>query len=155
MSHPHLLPSPSLLRRLAAMFYDVWLILAIWFVAIALLMLIKFIVFGAPEGNERMLGGTWRLPTFLLMLLTTLYFFAYFWIKNQQTLAMQTWRIQIVDETTGKAISWKQAYIRFFAACLSFALLGMGYWWVILDKEGKSWHDYLSGTRLILLPKRQ
>jgi len=146
---------PSLLRLLVTMLYDFFLVVAVWFIVIALLMLIKFIIVGAPEQHERMLGGAWRMPTFFVMLLSALYFFGYFWVKNQQTLAMQTWRIQVVDEQTGGAINWQQATLRFFAACISLACFGLGYWWMLVDKEGKSWHDHLSGTRLVLLPKRQ
>ncbi len=33
--------------------------------------------------------------------------------------------------------------------------LGLGYLWCLVDRRGRYWHDYLSGTELILLPKRE
>lgn len=153
MPDSHASTSPSLLRRLSAMFYDSWLVLALWILGGAILVAVRVVISGAPGEGEHALGGVWRLPTFIAMLLIVLHFFVYFWVKNRQTLAMQTWRIQVVDKTTGENITWRQAYIRFAAAILSAALFGLGYLWVLVDKNHESWHDKLSKTRLVLLPK--
>ena len=29
------------------------------------------------------------------------------------------------------------------------AALGAGYWWMLVDAQGRSWHDRLSGTRVM------
>ncbi len=147
--------SPSLLRRLSAMFYDSWLVLGLFFLAGALLIAIRVAISGQPEVGEHALGGAWRLPTFAVMVAVCCHFFVYFWVKNRQTLAMQAWRIQVVDDLTGNNISAQQGYIRFFAAFVSAAVFGLGYLWILIDKEKKSWHDHASGTRLVLLPKRK
>ena len=39
------------------------------------------------------------------------------------------------------------------AAWLSLLALGLGYLWVWIDPQGLSWHDRLSGTRLVVLEK--
>lgn len=147
------LPAPSLLRRLSAMFYDSWLVLALLIMGNALLVGLQVVIEGSPADGQRALSGLWRIPTFVLMLLITCHFFVYFWVKNRQTLAMQTWRIQVIDSNSGNNISWRQAYLRFLAACLSATCLGLGYLWVLVDKDKKSWHDRLSGSHLVLLPK--
>lgn len=155
MKNQALTNTPSLLRRLAAMFYDTWLVLGILFVTGAALIAIRVITQGAPLEGEHALSGAWKFPTFIIMLLVTAYFFAYFWVNNKQTLAMQAWRIQVVDDVTGNSISWKQAIIRLLAAFASAACFGLGYLWILVDKDKKSWHDHASGTRLILLAKRK
>jgi uncharacterized RDD family membrane protein YckC len=66
---------------------------------------------------------------------------------------MQTWRIKL-ESGTGSTVSYQQCAIRFVGAILSASLLGAGYWWVLFDKQGKSWHDHLSNSRLVVLPKR-
>ena len=33
--------------------------------------------------------------------------------------------------------------------------LGLGYLWCLVDRRNRYWHDYLSGTELILLPKQE
>lgn len=155
MKNQALLPSPSLFRRLCAMFYDSWLVLGLFFLAGAVLIGLRLILHGQPAEGEHALGGVWQLPTFIAMLLVCAHFFAFFWVRNRQTLAMQAWRIEVVDDYSGKNISWKQAYIRILGAFVSMACFGLGYLWVFIDKDKKSWHDHASGTRLVLLPKRK
>ena len=150
------LPAPSLLRRLAAMFYDTWLVLATLCCTVFLLILLR----GSIEGSESMpqgkiaLSGYWRYPTFAILFFMTGLFFAYFWKANGQTLGMQTWRIKVVN-LDNSDVNFSHACIRFLAACLSFATLGLGYLWVLANKEKMSLHDKLSGTKLLLLPKKE
>jgi uncharacterized RDD family membrane protein YckC len=51
-------------------------------------------------------------------------------------------------------VRWQQASWRFLAAALSLGCLGLGFLWIMHDRERRAWHDRLSGTRLLLLPKR-
>ena len=44
--------------------------------------------------------------------------------------------------------------IRFFAAIVSFACLGLGYFWIFIDSEKRSWSDLLSQTRILHVPPR-
>ena len=153
MSEPQL-ASPSLLRRFAAMFYDSWLVFALLLACVGLMMLIKGLATGSftvPQG-ERFISGLWRIPTFILMVFALSHFFVYFWIKNGQTLGMQTWRIRI-DNTHHQRISLKQAYIRLGMATLALACGGLGYLWMYIDKDRLTWQDRVSGSRLVLLPK--
>lgn len=146
---------PSLLRRLSAIFYDSWLILGLYFLTGVLLIAVRVLLQGPPTEGEHALGGGWQLPTFICMVLVTLFFFAFFWVKNKQTLAMQAWRIELRDEATGGNITWQQALIRFSAAFVSAACFGLGYLWMLIDKEDKTWHDHASGSYLVLLPKQK
>lgn len=140
--------SPSLLRRLAAMLYDTLLVVALIFVVNAL----------ALGAVTTFTGGTRQvLSPHLVQALTALSvvgFFTLFWIKSGQTLGMQAWRIKLVDfqggpPTPGKAVT------RCLAACLSAACLGLGYLWCVIDRDKRYWHDYISRTELILLPRAE
>lgn len=150
------LPTPSLLRRLAAMFYDSWLIIALLVAVVAIMVGLRVVV----EGSENIavgqpaISGVWKLPTFLLMLLSSCHFFAYFWVKNKQTLGMQTWRMQILTDDQ-QSLSYKQAYLRCGYALLSLSFFGLGYWWALVDKDKKTWHDRLSKSHIVLLPKQK
>jgi len=31
---------------------------------------------------------------------------------------------------------------------------GLGWWWMLVDRERLAWHDRLSGTRIVLVPPR-
>ena len=73
-----------------------------------------------------------------------------------QTLGMQAWRIRLrsIDEAQ-TTISLRQALLRCAGALVSLLPLGAGYWWCLVDRHGRYWHDYLSGTELELLPKEK
>ena len=136
--------APGFLRRLAAIFYD-WLLL-VGVMIVASLPLI-WILGGAP--------ANWATQTaFRLYLLAITYgFFAWFWTHGGQTLGMRVWRLRVVS-CKGGPVSWQLATWRFLAALASLLCLGLGFLWVMHDRERRAWHDRLSGTRLELVPKR-
>lgn len=136
--------APGLLRRLAAIFYD-WLLLTGVMIVAALPLV--WILGGAP--------ANWvAQAAFRIYLLGITYgFFAWFWTHGGQTLGMRVWRLRVVS-CSGGPVSWRQATWRFLAALVSLACLGLGFLWVMHDRERRAWHDRLSGTRLELVPKR-
>jgi uncharacterized RDD family membrane protein YckC len=141
-------PPPALPRRLAAAVYDTLLVTALVFVvsAVALGVQVKL----NPAAGDVLEPHL----TLLLIAVTTLGFFCFFWSRGGQTLGMQAWRIKLVD-SAGRAPAPGRALLRVLAALLSAACLGLGYLWCLIDRRGRYWHDYLSGTELVLLPKRE
>ena len=89
----------------------------------------------------------------LVALLTAMAFFGWFWLKNGQTLGMQAWRIKLVGFDDAQPTAGKVA-IRCLGAALSAVCLGLGYLWCLIDSNGRYWHDYLSRTELVLMPKQ-
>jgi len=153
IKHKHSTAAP-LWRRLAAMFYEAWLIIALWFLVAAILLVIKNLFFAEQlvQGKPA-LDGLWLHALFIGMIMTIYAFYCYFWINNGQTLPMQTWRVK-VRNAHGENISYQQGFIRITVAMLSLGCLGLGYLWVLIDKEKRSWHDIASNTHLSLEPKR-
>lgn len=146
--------SPSLLRRLAAIIYDTCLVLPLVMVSVAIAFAVRAALVDMPATEQ---VDTPLLNPYLVQAIeffAVISFFSYFWVKSGQTLAMQAWRIKLVDAKNGDTISLKQAIIRCFAAVFSAGCLGLGYIWCLLDSRGRSWHDHLSGTQLVLLPKK-
>ena len=81
-------------------------------------------------------------------------FFILFWSRGGQTTGMKAWRLQLVnlDDTpvdTGTAAK------RFVFACVAAVPGGLGYLWLLWDKDQLSWHDRWSGTTIKLLPKNK
>ena len=137
------------------MFYDLWLLAAIFLGITAIMVILRMTLDGdGIEQGDRVITGNWKIPTFILQIIAMYLFFTYFWVKNGQTLAMQTWRIRLVNENM-ENISYAQAYKRLSLAIVSFACFGLGYFWALIDKDGLSFHDKYSHTRLILTPKRK
>jgi len=147
------LPPPGLLRRLAAMLYDTFLVLPLIMLSVALALglyvsLVK-LTGGVPDPEA--LSPALRQ---LIIVITVVGFFSIFWIKSGQTLGMQAWRVQLVT-VEGGSLTMKHCLLRALGALLSAACLGLGYLWCLVDREKRYWHDMLSGTRLVTLPKRK
>lgn len=136
--------APGLLRRLAAILYDSLLVAAVLFLSAVPVVIV---LDGPPE-------TALAKSLFRLYLATVVFvFFAGFWTHGGQTLGMRSWRLKLV-RADGGPVGWLEALKRYLAAWLSLAPLGMGWWWMLLDRDKLTWHDRLSGTRLVLLPKR-
>jgi uncharacterized RDD family membrane protein YckC len=143
-------------RRLAAIFYDALL-------CVALLMVTTFIyklVWMAFVGEARLrqmsesgsLDGDPLLST--LLLFAVFAFFAKFWTHAGQTLGMQVWGIR-VQNADGTGISLWQALLRFVVAIASWLCVGLGFLWSLFDKQKRSWHDMYSETQLVRIPKQK
>lgn len=145
-------PSASLGRRLAAMLYDGFLVVAIWF----LLGFLLQIIFGST-GNEMVDGEVQTDPLrsailFFLMMLSAWGFYAWFWTRSGQTLGMIAWRIR-AESRQGGLLSGRQTIQRWLLAWPAMFVFGLGYLWLLVDANGDALHDRLSGTRVVLLPK--
>ena len=53
----------------------------------------------------------------------------------------------------GNAPNWRALSQRYAVATVSLLLGGMGFWWAWIDSGKLTWHDRVSGTRMIRLPK--
>jgi len=136
-----ILPAAGPVRRLAVMFYDLLLLLAILLVAIALALMFS-------RGTFTYHNPFFR--TFIFML--SFGFYTWFWLHGGQTLGMRTWRLR-VQQRNGAPITVWQAVLRYMTAIPSLALGGIGFFWMLVDREKLTLYDRLSGTTLVVLPK--
>lgn len=127
----------GLFRRLAAMFYDSLLLAAVLMAAgtLALLVTRGHLDYHHPLYRAWLLGVTWL-------------FFAWPWRHGGQTLGLRTWKLRVV-RPDGQPLTWRDTLVRFLAAILSWLPLGLGYWWVLFDRDRRAWHDRLSGTCVV------
>ena len=96
-----------------------------------------------PDGN---------LPYHLTLLVVCYAFFVGFWVRKGRTLGMQSWGLQLENAQQQRA-TLAQGTIRFFVAILSWLPAGLGFLWQLWDREKLTWHDRLSGTRLVHYPR--
>ena len=150
---PDILPPPGLLRRLVAMVYDTFLVLPLIMLSVALALGL-YVALAKLTGGVPDPDALSPLLRQVIILATVIGFFSVFWLKSGQTLGMQAWRIKLVTVEC-KPLTMKHCLLRALAALLSVACLGLGYLWCLVDREKRYWHDTLSGTRLVLLPKRE
>ena len=150
-----LLPRAGLLRRLAALLYDMFLVAAIWLCA-GYLILFAFGLFA--QNTSELIDGAVVTPPMLstlqllMMVSTTMYFYVWFWRRTGQTLGMIAWRIRAL-RLDNQPVMLKQGVLRFILAWPSFWVLGLGYLWMYLDADRDALHEKLSGTKTVVLPK--
>jgi uncharacterized RDD family membrane protein YckC len=84
----------------------------------------------------------------LILWLISGVYFVWCWSKTGQTLATQTWKIKLVNQQS-LALSIKQALIRYVLASASMLALGLGFVWILVDKDKLFLHDRLLKTRFI------
>ena len=141
--------SAGVLRRFGAMLYDSLLVLALVFIVTAL-----FLPFTGGKAITPADSGALERVYQAALLLVIVLFFCVFWTWRGQTVGMLAWRLR-VERSDGTFLSWRDALIRLGGACVSFAALGLGYFWIWVDRDRLAWHDRWSGTRVVVLPKKK
>jgi len=154
------LPAPGLARRLAAFVYESLLLFAVAFGTA--------LVFSPLVQQRHALSYRYGLMAAVGLAFTA--YFVYFWTRSGQTLAMQTWRLRVVD-LQGRALTPRRALLRSLlgwlwflpaVACASWLGIhgsgifgaigiGMGVYIVLalLHPERRFLHEIISGTRVV------
>jgi uncharacterized RDD family membrane protein YckC len=132
------LTPPGLWRRFGAVVYDGLLLTAVLFAATAVLL--------PFTGGEAVRPSQGWYTAYLV--LVSFGYFGWFWTHGGQTLGMRTWNLRLVGAGSNGA-TWPQALVRFAGACLSWLALGMGFLWMLVDRDRQTWHDHLSNTRIV------
>jgi uncharacterized RDD family membrane protein YckC len=143
-------PSAGVLRRLGAMLYDTLLVLAV-------MMIVTAVFFLPITGGEALTAerfGPLEYVYRVVLLIVIVIFFGSFWTRRGQTLGMAAWRLKLL-RIDGSLPGWGDTLRRLAGACVSWLALGLGYWWIWIDRDRLAWHDRWSGTRVVVLPKRK
>ena len=163
------IPAPAN-RRLLAIFYDSFLLIAVLFLAMAVLLLIS--------GGYEFQAGNPLITTYLL--LVSFVFYGWFWTHGGQTLGMRAWKLQI-QQKNGTPINWQHAALRFITALPAWLVIFIGIalvsdiqlatypwlnqlsmltgWlifivgiaWLVVDQWPDGWRDKVSRTRIVKL----
>lgn len=126
-------------RRLAGMFYESLLLLGV----ISALVLLPHLLIGVIW--QAALPG-WAI--WLNVVAAAGLYFVYQWRRSGQTLAMKTWRMQIVAKEDGQPPPTRRALLRYLLAWPS-VLSGIGLLWALFDRDRQFLHDRLAGTVVI------
>ncbi len=158
----------GLFRRLAALFYDLLLVVALGFV-------VTFAMLPLTQG-EAILSSTQGLVGHAYHALLAMLVFAYFgwsWTRSGQTLGMRAWRIRL-ESAGGTRLNWAESLVRFLLGSGLAWLAALGAWyfsrpgfpagragaaalvapllvnyaWVWFDAEGRSLQDLAGRVRM-------
>jgi uncharacterized RDD family membrane protein YckC len=163
---PAALHAPTLMRRLACFVYEGVLLFGVVMVA--------GFAYSTLTKQRHALVGTGGLQAVIFVVLGL--YFAGFWSRTGQTLAMQTWQIRLVDEAGGRVALWRAigryllSWMWFLPALLGLYLAGLkgsaavfaaltagvfayaGLAWLRPDRQ--YWHDVICRTRLVMAQPR-
>ena len=126
----------GLAKRLGAIFYDMLIVVSICF-----FFTIVWTAFGVTFGHP-----LYRLYVASLYFLIFIYF-SWCWTHGGQTLGMKVWKIRLVRAT--HRFGWVGAMARAGIALISALAFGAGFWWALFDRNGLTWHDRLSNSRIV------
>ena len=158
--------TPTIKRRLIAMVYETFLVLAVDMLAVALYLLVTL--------NNHAPVFQFGLKVWLFVV--TGAYFVWGWTNGGHTLAMKTWRMQVVT-SAGARLPPTTAVVRYLLAwgwflpallaCTALGLkdksqvgvaiaIGIVGWSLtaLFDRDRQFLHDRLAGTRIVALPKK-
>ncbi|MCX9157620.1 RDD family protein [Niveibacterium sp. 24ML] len=135
----------GLRRRMACMLYESLLLVGV----LAFAFLVPQLIYAIASKHVLPGWASWLHVTAVL----GIYFYV-LWRRNGQTLAMQTWRLQLVDANSGMPPSAAQCIIRYLLAWPSVLFAGAGLVWALVDRDRQFMHDRFAGTCIVLLPGR-
>lgn len=148
---PSDLPAAAVWRRLAALFYDSFILLAISFLYGAAATLVGTIA-GLHQGDYQPMFRHWAFTLGWVLVLAT--FYIWFWHRSGQTIGMRTWRLKLVRADDHFCTpNWRLCVLRALVAPPAILLGGFGYWYQWVDRESRCLHDRLSKTHVIEVPK--
>jgi uncharacterized RDD family membrane protein YckC len=143
-------PTPSLVKILFALFYDLIIVLGLF-------MITGFVVLPIHQlitGEESISAGSIYFPVLLYLVL--MFYVCGSWRFGGQTIGMKAWKFRLVsvnDQEDLTAPSYQQLCQRFFLAHLSLLLCGIGYWMALWSKPPRLLHDRLTNTQLMLIKR--
>jgi uncharacterized RDD family membrane protein YckC len=163
-------PTAPLYKRLLALVYDSLLLIAVLFLAMAVLLIVT--------GGHQFEGGS---PWLSIYMLGVSYaFFGWFWTHGGQTLGMRAWRLKLV-QANDQPVTWWQAGLRVLTAVPAWlviiigiaqiadislqshawlkhlgklphgSILLLGFVWLMVDHWPGGWREKLTGTRVEML----
>jgi len=136
--------APNFFKLGACLIYEALVVIAISLICTTVFVLL----FGEAT------AGVKRYLLQLFLWLTTGIYFVWCWQKSGQTLAMQTWQLRLLNQD-GELLTLTAAITRYVLASLSFMAFGLGYLWVIADRDRLFLHDRLLKNKIIFAPRKK
>jgi len=131
----------GLVRRLMAIIYDLFLLLALLFITTAVVMVFN-------QGNAIVPGHPLYPVYVTCLLIISFCFYGWFWTHGGQTLGMKTWKMKL-QQINAQPITWSLAFIRFTTAVISWSAAGLGFFWSLFHPQRRTWHDIASNCVLV------
>ncbi len=84
----------------------------------------------------------------VLPAILSILYFTYFF-GNGQTFGMKAMKIKLIGTKGEYPIGYKKGFIRWAGMLVSGAVIGLGYIWILIDKDKQGWHDKIADTYVV------
>jgi uncharacterized RDD family membrane protein YckC len=84
----------------------------------------------------------------LLSLLIIVGYFTYFFGKGQ-TPGMKVLYVKLCGTDGKYPIGYSKGFVRFIGMCISGLVWGLGFFWILIDKNNQGWHDKIADTYVV------
>lgn len=88
---------------------------------------------------------------YALSIILYLAYFTFFEGSSGQTPGKRVMGIRVVDFETGGSIGYARAFSRSIGRYVSGLVVGLGYLWMLWDREKQTWHDKFAGSVVVPL----
>lgn len=140
-------PTAPLSRRILAMAYDGLVLVAMYIIFGGLLVT----AISKAMGLEEFVRLTPAQAASVFYIISFLYY-SHSWRRGGQTIGMKAWRIYVTT-LDGTPIRLSHCMLRSATGLFSLVIVGLGYFWMLIDKKERTWHDIASLTRVVYRPK--
>lgn len=138
-------PGAPLWRRLLAILYDTMVLVCVIFIAWQPVPLLPL------DQLPPLVSQALRLAYLFSI---TFLFFGWFWTHGGQTIGMRAWQLKLLSTATGASPGWRQCWIRYIVAIVSWMAFGLGYLSALFNSRNAAWHDLASATQLVVAPRK-
>jgi uncharacterized RDD family membrane protein YckC len=87
--------------------------------------------------------------TFLFALLV---YHLWFWTAKATTVGGIIFQLRVV-RADGAPLRFADSLVRGLSGLFSFAVIGLGFFWMLKDPEKQTWHDKIAGTYVVKVPR--
>ena len=142
-------PTAPLIKRLMSTLYDSLILAAISFTYFLCATWVSHSFYQELSSDYQPNATGWLIQSGWFLTLIT--FYCFFWLRIGQTVAMKTWRLKLISDNG--ALNYRRCITRAILGFFALACAGLGYLWIVIDKDGLALHDRLTKTRVVVLPK--
>lgn len=133
--------------RLGSYIIDSIIIFVFYFAVIFILFLMYDVLFLPEYSTEPSEYNALAIAYFLSFAINIGYF-TYFFGRGQ-TLGMMASKIKLCGTDGTYPIGYGKGFLRWIGMIISGLVIGLGYLWIIIDKNKQGWHDKIAGTYVV------
>lgn len=85
----------------------------------------------------------------LAVLIISVGYFPYFWVRGGQTLGMRPFHLYVVRDKDGGPVGAGAAILRLIGYWIDGLVFYLGFIWILIDKRKRGWHDLIAGTVVV------